>query len=314
MVSLENDEIDPGKLRKHISVKPSRSPLVLNGAPYRGTFIIHKKNGFVYVVNSLAMDEYLIGVVPCEIPPGWESEALKAQAVAARTYAYYHLASNQGSSAIYDLDATTNSQVYRGISVETDRTTAAVVETSGRIISYNSRPILSYFHSTCGGKTIDDRYVWSRSNMDYLDGVTCGFCEDSTKYTWRSVLTLDEIRSYLSKKQSIAGKIRNITFKRKDDRVTDVIIIHDRGKITLSGNNFRLLFPSEKMRSLYFTSVKNGRSLVLSGRGWGHGVGMCQWGARGMALRGYAYPDILGHYYHGVKVTDVRNCSVAYKK
>ena len=83
--------------------------------------------------------------------------------------------------------------------------------------------------------------------------------------------------------------------------------------MTISGNNFRLLFPSEKMRSLYFKSKKVDRSLVLSGHGWGHGVGMCQWGARGMALRGYKYHDIVAHYYSGVRITGVRDISIAYK-
>jgi stage II sporulation protein D len=306
-------EFNPATLPPRSSVKTGSTPLNLNGRPYRGMFELLHKNGLAYVVNIVKMDEYLMGVVPCEIPSGWEKEALKAQAVAARTYAYYHLMTNSKSATLYDLDATTNSQVYGGISEEKESTSAAVSSTSGEIISYNSRPILSYFHSTCGGKTIDDKFVWGQSNLEYLKGVTCGYCEDSTKYKWESKLSLDEVRSCLSKKYGNIGKIKNISFKRNNDRVTSVAIRHTRGTTTISGNNFRLLFPPEKMRSLYFTSKKSGRSLLLSGHGWGHGVGMCQWGARGMALKGYDYHEILKHYYSGVSIAPVRSSSLAYK-
>jgi stage II sporulation protein D len=307
-------ECDPHNVRNSISINTSKPPLSVNGNPYRGSIVLHMKNGYVYIVNILKMDEYLQGVVPCEIPSGWEIEALKAQAVAARTYAYYHLTIKKSSDSLFDLDATTNSQVYRGVTDEKDRTNRAVIETSGEIITYNSRPIISYFHSTCGGKTIDDKYVWRQSDLEYLKGVSCVFCENSTKFTWESELTLDEVRSCISKKYRGVGKITNISFKRKNDRVTDVIIQHNKGKIAISGNNFRLLFPSEKMRSLYFISRKKGSGLILSGHGWGHGVGMCQWGARGMALRGFGYHEIVYHYYSGVKISEIRNHSIAFKK
>jgi len=306
-------ECTPDSLPARSSIKSGTPPLYLNGKPYRGMFELHHKNGFAYVVNTLKIDEYLMGVVPCEIPSGWESEALKAQAVAARTFAYYHLTENSKSPTLYDLDATTNSQVYGGMSEEKERTSRAVAETSGEIISYNARPILSYFHSTCGGKTIDDKYVWSQSHLEYLKGVTCGFCGDSTKYNWESTLSLEEIRSGLSKKYGKLGKIKNISFKKNNDRVTSVVIRHSRGTLAIPGNNFRLLFPPEKMRSLYFTSKKAGKGFVLSGHGWGHGVGMCQWGARGMALHGYGYQDILKHYYTGVSISPIRDSTIAYK-
>lgn len=306
-------EFKTAAIAKSIIVKTARPPLYLNGKPYRGILELHKKSGLAFVVNTLTIDEYLLGVVPCEIPSSWEMDALKAQAVAARTYAYYHIRTNATKGLLYDLDATTNFQVYRGVADEKDRTTEAVANTSGEIISYNSMPILSYFHSTCGGKTIDDKYVWANNDLAYLKGVTCGFCEASTKYKWEATLSLEEIHDCLSKKYANVGKIKNIKFKRKNDRVTEVIVRHTAGTITLSGNTFRLLFPPEKMRSLYFTSKKVDRSLVLQGHGWGHGVGMCQWGARGMARRGYKYQDILTHYYKGVRIAGARNISIVYK-
>ncbi len=306
-------EFIPSAISSKIVLKSGKPPLYLNGKPYRGIFELHSKNNSAFVVNVLKIDEYLLSVIPCEIPSGWEMEALKAQAVAARTYAYYHLKTSAKNPLLYNLDATTNSQVYRGIYEETERTTKAVIDTSGEIISQNSMPILAYFHSTCGGKTIDDRYVWRNNDLPYLKGVTCGFCEASTKFKWKSKLSMEEVHDCLSKKHANVGRIKNIKFKRKNGRVTDVFIRHVNGSMTISGNNFRLLFPPEKMRSLYFTSKKVDRSLVLNGHGWGHGVGMCQWGARGMALRGYGYHDILNHYYSDIRITGVRAIPVARK-
>ena len=177
---------------------------------------MQQKKWFVFIVNILKIDEYLLGVVPCEIPSGWEMEALKAQAVAARTYAYYHLIYKRKKGSLYDLDATTNSQVYRGIADEKERTTEAVVATSGEIISYNSMPIISYFHSTCGGKTIDDKYVWTKNDLVYLKGVTCGYCEASTKYTWESKMSLEE--SMITCRKSTPMSARSKTSSLKETR------------------------------------------------------------------------------------------------
>ena len=301
----------PKDIVEAIRIDPGNSPLFMNGQPYRGSIEMRSAGGTISVINILTVDDYLLSVVPGEIPANWEEEALKAQAVAARTYTYYQILANSKKPDGFDLEATTNSQVYRGMNEEKPRTTEAVRETSGEIITFDAKPILSYFHSTCGGKTIDDSHVWNTSHLPYLEGVSCGFCTDSTKFEWESRLSLDEIRNSLLKKYSALGAIQNISFRKKDDRVTEVYIRHSRGNLKITGNTFRLLFPPEKVRSLYFTSKKYNSGLVLAGHGWGHGVGMCQWGARGMALRGYRYQEILKHYYTDVALTSVRNRYIA---
>ncbi len=303
----------PDEIRSRIQVVPGSAPLMLNGNPYRGSLEIVPINGTIHVVNILRIDEYLSSVVPGEIPSGWEHDALKAQAVASRTYTCYHLINGRKERLPYDIDATAQSQVYRGIVDEKKSTTEAVLDTSGEILVHGGRPILSYFHSTCGGKTSDDKYVWNGSQMPYLNSVRCGFCQDSTKFRWETRLGLDEIRNHLSRQNPGIGSIRNVTFRRKNDRVTDVVIRHSKGVIAVSGNNFRLMFPTDKIMSLYFTSKKIENGLLLTGNGWGHGVGMCQWGARGMARKGFGYRDILKHYYTGITVTDMRSGYIASK-
>jgi stage II sporulation protein D len=301
----------PNDIAEAVKIDPGYSPLIMNGQPYRGSIELRSADGTISVINILKIDDYLLSVVPGEIPANWEEEALKAQAVAARTYTYYQLLANRKNQGGFDLEATTNFQVYKGMIDEKPRTTEAVRATSGEIIIYDAKPILSYFHSTCGGKTTDDNYVWNTSHLPYLHGVSCGFCNDSTKFEWESRLSLDEIRNNLSKKYRAVGAIKKISFRKKDDRVIEVYIQHSRGNLKIAGNSFRLLFPPEKVRSLYFTSKKYNAGLALAGHGWGHGVGLCQWGARGMALRGYRYQEILKHYYTAVTVTSVRNGYIA---
>ncbi len=285
-------------------VESWNSNISINDIPFRGSFEIHNIIGKLNIINLLAVDEYLLSVVPSEIPASWNMQALKAQAIAARTYTYYHIQTNKGNS-LYDLDSSTKFQVYRGSSVENPSTTAAVMESSGEIISSNDELILSFFHSTCGGKTLSDKYVWGGKGHQYLEGKNCTFCKSSPEYKWSVDLPLLEIKKYLIKTYQSIGDIQNITFFRQNDITVKVKIKHKFGNIEMSGNDFRLLFPSKKLKSSYFTSEKTKNGLRIHGRGWGHGVGMCQWGAKGMAEKGSKYSEILKFYYSNIKIVKV---------
>lgn len=290
----------PEKLSSPVIVESWEKPLSVNGRAYRGAMEIHNVLGKLYVINLLSMDEYLCGVVPSEIMSTWRAEALKAQAVAARSYAYHHMLNRK--DALFDLDATASFQVYGGIAAEKESTSLAVRATSGEIAVFENRPILAYFHSTCGGSTSDDEFVWNGSRMEYLRGVGCEFCKASPYYSWEEKITLYEVRTYLAKKYRGVGAIGGITFKRNEGRVSRVTIVHKNGLLNLTGNEFRMLFPEKKLKSLYFEATKTSDGLILHGHGWGHGVGMCQWGAQGMAEKGARYKDILKHYYRGVRI------------
>ncbi|MGB4268558.1 MAG: SpoIID/LytB domain-containing protein [Spirochaetota bacterium] len=272
----------------------------VNGITVRGMIQLHPVVGKIQVVNVLKMHEYLYGVLPSEIMSGWPEEVLKAQAVAARTYAYYHLMKN--NSTYFDLDATNNFQVYKGKAVETEATNKAVDATSGIIMTYNNKPILAYFHSTCGGKTTDDKYVWRGEDLPYLSSVVCQYCKNSPNYSWQVELTLNEIYEALTKRYKAVGKIKAITLGREDTRVTVVKIEHDNGIIRMSGNDFRLMFDAKKIKSLYFEAKQTRTGLILTGHGWGHGVGMCQWGAKEMAQQGMRFDRILTFYYRGIRI------------
>ncbi len=292
--------IHPEKLSGVIVVDGWDSPLSLNGRKYRGRFEIRNHLGKMLVINLVSMDDYLKSVVPSEIPNNWPVESLKAQAVAARTYALFHM--QKKSSDLYDLESCTNSQVYKGIASENEATSKAVDETRDMVITYNYEPIQAYFHSTCGGKTTDSRYVWSGDGVPYLKSVNCNYCSDSKHYNWSYTLSLYELNYAMRNKFPSVGKIQNISFKKKDGRVVDVRIRHENGVAAMTGNEFRLLMDPKKIKSLLFESKVDNNGLRIEGHGWGHGVGMCQWGARGMALTGKNFKEILTFYYKGVDI------------
>ena len=270
----------PEKMNGIYLVESKGTPLYLNGRGYRGSFELHSVLGKIHVVNVVNIEQYLYSVVPSEMPSSWNIEALKAQAVASRTYTYYYLLKDD-SKKIYDVDATTSFQVYRGIVSESENSTSAVRATSGVIMVYNYAPILAYFHSTSGGKTADDRYVWKGEDLPYLEGVKCTYSKESPHYEWQLKLTIEEIETALRRKYGRVGRIKGISFKKYDDRVYEVVITHEQGTITMSGNDFRIMVSPSKLKSTYFRSEKKRSTLYISGRGWGHGVGMCQWGAKG---------------------------------
>ncbi len=293
----------PEKVTSSLLVESWDSPLSVNGKAYRSAIEVHNVLGRLLVINVVKMDEYLYGVVASEISGGWDPEALKAQAVAARTYAYYHIMNNKES--LYDLDATSSFQVYGGVSVENDAVRRAVNATAGEIAVFDNKPILAYFHSTCGGRTINARYVWGNSDLKYLRGVRCEYCKGSPHYAWEEKISLYDIRLHLSRKYHGVGPVNGISLRKADGRVISVVVTHRNGTVKMTGNEFRLLFPEKKIRSLSFEAYKESDGLVLHGHGWGHGVGLCQWGAYGMAKEGKSYRDILKYYYRGIRFIDV---------
>ena len=303
----------PEKIKKVYLIESDKHVLYLNRKGYRGKIELHNVLGKIYIINILNIEEYLYSVVPSEMPSSWNMEALKAQAVASRTYSYYHLLKNRKKN-IFDLDATTNFQVYKGIVTESKATTEAVNETSGIIMTYNYEPIVAYFHSTSGGKTSDDRDVWPSSDLPYLKSVECTYSENSPHYRWTAKLSINEIGKALTLRFKRIGKIQKISFKKNNDRVVEVIIVHSNGTVNMTGNEFRLFYSSGKLKSTYFTAKRDKNLLLISGRGWGHGVGMCQWGARGRGEKGIKFDKILSHYFKDIKFKKITNNYLAQKR
>lgn len=301
---------------------------------YRGNFdFIIKPSGFT-VVNRLNIEEYLYGVVPAEIPSHWPKAALESQAVAARTYTL----ANMGSFASrgFDLLPTVSSQVYTGVIAERATTNAAVNGTRGIILTYNDKPINAFYTGNNGGYSASSYDLW-KMNRPYLKGVPDKLVTSPTEpwgpeelatwlttrpetyssqpqyssrsaFRWVLWVPREEIEFRLKQGNKL-GKIKSITItKRSPGGIISEVLIHGTaGKYVVSGDSIRYRLGGLR-NNMFMVEPKyapNGEleAFIFYGGGWGHGVGMCQSGAAGMAAAGYTYKDILNHYYPGAMLT-----------
>jgi len=304
-----------------LEIKPLGDSFIkVNNRAYRGEIEVRKKNDALFlsavkkqgspmtseasllVINEVDLEEYLQGVMKHEISPAWPKEAVKAQAVAARSFALNKKLKNIGKP--YDLCATITSQVYGGLSGEDPRSNEAIYETRGEILIYQEKPIAAYYHATCGGETEDVENVWG-GRLPYLKSVRCKYCKDSPHYEWEEKLSLSEISNALSHKGISEIESIEIYKRSSTGRVVKLVIEDEFGKHIISGNQFRMALGPNLIRSTYFKMKEKRRRVEFKGKGWGHGVGMCQWGAKGMAEKGYNYKEILKHYYPNVKIKKI---------
>ena len=310
------------------------------GKKYRGELVITPSNGGLLVVNRLGVESYLRGVVPLEIgnlQPGGEA-AVQAQAVAARSYAYSHMldAGNRG----FDMYGSVQDQDYGGVNVEKTASDAAVAATRNVVLKYAGRVISAPYHSTCGGSTAAVSEVWWRQPdrpylrpvSDKIPGTDSYYCDPSSRFKWTATFEGEQLKASLEKyiasvtpaaeppvaanpsaPRTSLGRITGfrIDGRTPSDRVASVSIQTDRGNYVVRGNDVRFVLRTPSgglLSSTYFTAEAtpgaNGEitHLVLRGGGYGHGIGMCQFGAIGRAKAGQDYKTILTTYYPGTTV------------
>ena len=288
----------------------------LNKACYEGEFVLTANGNKINAINVIDIEKYLRGVVPYEIGRLDESkfEALKAQAVAARTYAYKHFGSRKAQG--FDVYADTRDQVYKGIHSVSDVTDKAVRETEGVVMTYNGEFITAYYHSTCGGET-EGVATWGRPNHPYLqnkpdirpDGTP--WCRESNYTEWTREFDESELRDLfqINAKEAKANvpsfssiHAMNILDTLKSGRIHTLEITTNNGKFTAKADKIRWLFKrgGTILPSSFFRIHRNGDQWILKGKGFGHGVGLCQMGARARAQAGQSYIQILTHYYPGI--------------
>ena len=261
---------------------------------YRGKVKLVPNNSGVTAVNYVNIDDYLYSVVGSEMPASWPQEALRSQAIAARSYALYQK-NRANSSNPYDLKSTQASQVYKGLEGEAASTQSAVDATRGKVLTHGGRVIEAVFHSSSGGHTENSEHVWSKA-VPYLKGVP-DFDQNAPVYSWRAQFSLEEVGARLGYPGTIqAVEVLNRSPQGRANRMT---IIGDAGTLTVTGGTFRQKLG---LRSTKFDLAVSPTSISVAGNGFGHGIGMSQWGARGMAERGQQYNDILTHFYNGAKL------------
>ena len=300
-----------------------------NGKRYRGDLVITRSDSGLLVINVLSMDSYLRGVVPLEIGTRTAAEfaAVQVQAIAARTYSYTRLT----TSRAFDMYATVQDQVYGGVDAEKAQTDSAILTTRDMVIAYAGRPINAYYSSTCGGSTAGATEVWNdrpdepylKPVSDRIPGTDRFYCDPSPRFSWTQTWDKPALRAVLEKylpnytaaPKTGLGRITSITEQGRtaSDRIAALRITTDAGTYTLRGNDTRFVLRNPQgaiLNSTYFrhvTTSDNGEvsSLTVTGRGYGHGIGMCQWGAIGRARAGQDFRTILETYYPGTRVGPV---------
>ena len=344
-----------------IILEPVSGDIALNGVPYRGTLKFVARGSVLNVINVVDMDGYLCGVVPKEIGGQSHIEALKAQAVTARSYTARFIGKHADDG--FDLCNTIHCQVYGGVSAETTPANRAVDATSGIVAMYDGKIAELYYFASDGGATEDVENVWGSTEHPYLKGVDDPYETDkATHHRWSVTLTKDEINEIFADYE--IGEITDISVVEASEKgaVTQLKVTGTKGSKTFKKSECRSAFDG-KIYSQAYTITKNyanaadapkaitasgivslpstiyvmgsdGKviekriedvtvisksgismlvpdggdvtSYTINGRGYGHLIGMSQWGARAMADEGLTYEEILCHYYTGIELTDLR--------
>ena len=267
---------------------------------FRGrTLVIPTEKGLT-AVNWVDLEEYLYSVIGGEMNSSWPQEALKAQAIAARTYALYER-EKQRNNPIFDLgDSPDRWQIYKGVSSESRNTYAAVDHTVGKVLTYNNKIILSVFHACSGGHTENVEDVWGNT-LPYLRAVQ-DFDQNVKECNWVKTFSPGEISSRISGIGNIKDMIAESFSPFRS--VKTLKIVGAQGTKVLQGEEVRTAL---KLKSTRFSVSKDANgNFILQGLGFGHGLGMSQWGAYNLAQRGVNYLQILGHYYKGVALTPIQ--------
>jgi len=297
----------PGNFgNRPVRVSSSGEFIQVNGKSYRGSIELRNKNsGLLLVINELDIEDYLLGVVAAEIPHDWGPEALKAQAVASRTFALYQ--KKTAGKKPYHILATVNGQMYIGRRGERPSAVRAVRETEGFALEYNGEVIQAFYHSSCGGHTEDAFELWG-IDAPYLKGVDCD-CQRISKYgVWEKRFAPSSLATALHRSGYRVGAINAVTIGSitPAGRVRSVSVRDAAGITIIPAEDLRRAVGYSQVPSVFFeTEILEGE-VVFSGRGLGHGVGLCQWGAKEMADRGLDYRAILSHYYPGTRIVDRR--------
>lgn len=290
-----------------VELIPEQSPGVwVDGRQYRGRIRIFRlRNGDLFAINVLPLEQYVACVLDSEMPIAFGREARRAQAIAARTYALYQMEHNRGHP-YFDLYDTARSQKYLGVKYpngngklwagESDDSREVVASTRGLVCVYEGRLFCTYFSACCGGRTTLGTDLFSDA-APILKSVRCEWCRDADLYRWTRTVPLADLT-----RGTNLGRVTSVRDQSADvlaSRPTDVVTLSD-GRRTSRVSHWDL--RRHDLPSPLFRAESSGRNLNVSGRGHGHGVGFCQWGARGQSAAGRPAEEILQFYYPGCRI------------
>ena len=328
-------KVYPGRKKIRFNCEPilkkikKRNPLMLTSLVSKTGLIKWNKTGYVGklnivtsidrkgcdLINQMPLETYISSLLSKEMSPSWPIEALKAQAVAARSYAYHKMISkqvsrDQGFNVFYDLENSEKHQVNGSFFDTTTSTTLASKETWGEVLVVGKDQLTPiFFHSKCGGKTLRPDQVWSNYVKGY-QSVDCPFCHGHGKKSWSHKMSKKSFKKLVGK---VLDNYQDKKLKSKSDKLFRVTpdnrsnaylkIYDDERLLTVQKSRIRSYIGRSKASSNYFRIESKGNKVLLKGKGFGHGVGLCQYGAYELAKRGYSYKQILSHYFpeHNLK-------------
>lgn len=300
-VNIGNKRYDTSELR---IASRQDGDIELNGLRYRGEIrILQQDNNKFSVIEEVDLEGFIAGVLGSEMPQTWNEDALRAQAVTARTYAMYKKKVRRDE--IYHLEMI--ELAYRGMAGETPRLNKIIRETKGVVMIYNWNIFPAYFHSTCGGHTEDIHHVFGKDSIPPLTGVVCNYCNDSKHSSWSKDISKSDIEKKLREANIYVSNISAVKTVNPGagNHGSRVEIASPGGNKEMNANNFRLLVGPNILLSTAFNSRSNGKCITFSGRGWGHGVGLCQYGAQAMAEKGSTWIAILKYYYPEIELVRI---------
>jgi stage II sporulation protein D len=301
-----------------LEIVPERSPSVWVGRhQYRGTLrLFRRSGGSIVAVNVLPLEDYIASVVDSEMPGKFPAAAREAQALVARTYALYQMQAS-ANHPFFDVHATTRSQKYLGyqyrdqnnrrLAGESRNSRKIAGRTRGMVCTFQGRIFCTYYSAVCGGRTTAGKDVFSDAALP-LKSVECRWCRDASRYRWRVDYAKSEVGSRLTQHFQSQGRpfaTLQTILPTKDSAGTGIAefdISDGRYRYRVSSKELRRILPSSKLYSPNFSIHVSAERLIIEGQGHGHGVGLCQWGARGLALSGRNAIQIIQYYYPGSNV------------
>ena len=297
--------VDGGPARARFRLEGS-SPVRVGSLALRGSVEVLRAGSGLAVVNEVDVERYLDGTLGREMYGSWSAPALRAQAVASRTYALHQRAQARRARRAWDLRAGTKSQVYGGVRAESDPVRDAVRQTRGEILTWGGEPILAAFHSSSGGRTASAEEVWGEPRP-YLVSVEVDDEWESPDTYWRVFVSGPKLGRAVAAQGHEIGSVRAVEIgsRTASGRVAELRLRGDRGSARLSGRQLRAAIGESTLKSTLFAlrPAEGGFTFVGSGRG--HGVGMSQWGARAMAQEGADHDAILEVFYPGAEIAAV---------
>ena len=259
-------------------------------------------------IKTLPLETYLAGVIGNEMSRRWPVEALKAQAVAARSYALYRMEEAHRTGKKFDVLANQGDQVFRMRDIQNPYLDGIVESTRGEVLWKNGRVVEAFYSSTCGGRTRSASEAGLSSNSPLKGMCTDSYCRTSPFRNWRAPLTLAEMEKKLHRAGIKVSNLREVRVKKKEKSgyVRTVELIDDHGRRTMPSRQFRKIMGVMRVKSVLFdiTQTEDG-TCVVDGNGFGHGVGLCQYGAKQMAMKGHRYKSILAKYYPKIPISKI---------